>query len=218
MSFQSRVNAVKTPKSDINALILDYLTMEGYPQAAANFSKEANLPPQQDKSFVHARQQIRSAIHNGKIDEAITLLNHFNPELVERIRQANSSGNDFAPVVKFAQDQLAPRASTKKEFLEDLEETMVMLFFTPDKMPAAQQRLLSPDLREEVADKVNKAILFHHSKRREAAIRQIVRMRAWAENVAREKKLDVPDIIDLGLNATADNRFHDHEHEAMITT
>lgn len=67
--------------SDINALILDYLTMEGYPQAAANFSKEANLNSQQDKSFVHTRQQIRSAIHNGKIDEAITLLNHFNPEV-----------------------------------------------------------------------------------------------------------------------------------------
>lgn len=70
-----------TISSDINALILDYLTMEGYPQAAANFSKEANLQPQQDKSFVHARQQIRSAIHNGKIDEAIILLNHFNPEV-----------------------------------------------------------------------------------------------------------------------------------------
>lgn len=234
MSFQGRVNAVKTPKSDINALILDYLTMEGYPQAAANFSKEANLAPQQDKSFVHTRQQIRSAIHNGKIDEAITLLNHFNPEildqdpplhfallrlqLVERIRQANSNGNDFAPVVKFAQDQLAPRASTKKEFLKDLEETMVMLFFTPDKMPPTQQKLLSPDLREEVADKVNKAILFHHNRRRDAAIRSIVKMRAWAENVARDKKLDVPDVIDLGLNAAADSRFQDHEHEAMITT
>lgn len=76
-----RQNSLLTTGSDINALILDYLTMEGYPQAAANFSKEANLQPQQDKSFVHARQQIRSAIHNGKIDEAIILLNHFNPEV-----------------------------------------------------------------------------------------------------------------------------------------
>lgn len=138
-------------------------------------------------------------------------------QLVERIRDANSHGNDFAPVVKFAQDQLAPRASTKKEFLKDLEETMVMLFFTPDKMPPAQQRLLSPDLREEVADKVNKAILYHHGRRREAAIRNLIKMRAWAENIAREKKMDLPDKIDLGLTTSGDNRYHDHEHEAMIT-
>lgn len=67
--------------SDINALILDYLTMEGYPKAAANFSKEANLKPQQDKSFVHTRQQIQNSIHSGNIDDAITSLNHFNPEV-----------------------------------------------------------------------------------------------------------------------------------------
>ena len=102
-----------------------------------------------------------------------------------------------------------------KEFLKDLEETMVMLFFAPDKQPGPQKKLLSPELREEVADKVNKAILRHHSLRREAAIRHIVKMRAWAENVARDNKKDLPEHIDLSLNATGDNlRFHDHE--AMI--
>lgn len=74
-------NLLLTSGSDINALIHDYLSMEGYPLAAANFSKEANLPPQQDRSFVHARQQVRSAIHSGRIEEAISLLNHFNPEV-----------------------------------------------------------------------------------------------------------------------------------------
>ncbi|CAK7198145.1 hypothetical protein SEUCBS139899_000803 [Sporothrix eucalyptigena] len=235
LSFESRVNAVKSPKSDINALILDYLTMEGYPQAAANFSKEANLKPQQDGPFVYTRQQIRNAIHSGHIEEAISLLNHFNPEildhdpplhfallrlqLVELIRRTNSVNGDFSVVVKFAQDQLAPRAATKKEFLADLEETMVMLFFTPDKMPVPQRQLLSADLREEVADKVNKAILYHHSRRREAAIRDIVKMRAWAESIARDNKKELPEFLDLGLHpAPNSRRVQDHEHEAMITT
>ena len=67
--------------SDINALILDYLTMEGYPNAAANFSKEANLSPQQDDASIRARQEIQNCIHRGDIETAIESLNEFDPEV-----------------------------------------------------------------------------------------------------------------------------------------
>jgi hypothetical protein len=73
-----------TPCSDINALILDYLTMEGYPNAAANFSKEANLPPQQETSSIMARQEIQNLIHSGKIETAIEALNDYDPEVCRR--------------------------------------------------------------------------------------------------------------------------------------
>ncbi len=65
--------------SDINALILDYLLMEGYPKAAANFSKEANLRPMNDCYYVEARQEIQNAIHRGSIDEAISQINTLDP-------------------------------------------------------------------------------------------------------------------------------------------
>lgn len=93
---------------------------------------------------------------------------------------------------------------------------MSLLFFTPDKLPLELKKLLSPDLRQEVADKVNKAILSHNSLPYEAAIRHLVKMRAWAENVARARKNDVPERIDLGLQ-TADNDG-ENGHEPMITT
>lgn len=67
--------------SDINALILDYLTMEGYPNAAAKFSKEANLQPQQDISSIRARQEIQNCIHSGNIQSAIETLNDLDPEV-----------------------------------------------------------------------------------------------------------------------------------------
>lgn len=67
--------------SDINALILDYLTMEGYPQAAANFSKEANLQPMQEDPAIRARQEIRNLIHQGHIQDAIESLNDLDPEV-----------------------------------------------------------------------------------------------------------------------------------------
>jgi hypothetical protein len=67
--------------SMINDLILDYLTMEGYTLAAARFSKEANLPQQQEPSAIKARQDIINLIHAGRIERAIELLNDLDPEV-----------------------------------------------------------------------------------------------------------------------------------------
>jgi len=74
-AFETRVEDVKPMKSDINALILDYLTTEGYPSAAAKFSKEANLRPNQEEESVKARQKIQHSIHLGSIQDAIEALN-----------------------------------------------------------------------------------------------------------------------------------------------
>jgi hypothetical protein len=71
--------------SDINALILDYLTTEGYPSAAARFSKEANLRPQQEEESVKARRQIQHSIHSGDIQEAVDTLNELEPQVSRRI-------------------------------------------------------------------------------------------------------------------------------------
>ena len=70
-----------TLSSDINALILDYLTTEGYPSAAAKFSKEANLEPNQDEESVQARQRIQHSIHLGSIQDAIEALNELEPQV-----------------------------------------------------------------------------------------------------------------------------------------
>ncbi len=67
--------------SDINALILDYLTTEGYPSAAAKFSKEANLRPRQEEETVQARRQIIHSIHSGQIQNAIDALNELEPQV-----------------------------------------------------------------------------------------------------------------------------------------
>lgn len=71
--------------SDINALILDYLTTEGYPSAAAKFSTEANLRPQQEAESVRARQSIQHSIHLGSIQAAIEELNELEPQVSHTI-------------------------------------------------------------------------------------------------------------------------------------
>ncbi|KAK3358579.1 CTLH/CRA C-terminal to lish motif domain-containing protein [Lasiosphaeria ovina] len=235
-AFDGRVADVKSPKSDINALILDYLTMEGYPKAAAKFSKEANLKPQQEDPTINSRQQIQHAIHTGDIETAITALNELDPEildkdpqlhfsllrlqLVELIRQCN--GGDTNPALDFATKKLAPRAVMNTDFLKDLEKTMALLFFPHDNLQPELAALLHSDLRRNTAIKVNEAVLVRQTQRREAAIRNLVRMRAWAETSVRAKKKgDLPDRIELGLNGD-DNDYlegvHENGHEPMITT
>lgn len=143
-------------------------------------------------------------------------------QLVELIRTCNSTpGGDITPALTFATQQLAPRAPTSPEFLEDLERTMALLVFPPDNLEPQLAVLLHPDLRRDVADKVNKAILTCQNQRRDAAIRNLVRLRAWAENTARENKKDLPARIELGLDGDdAEPRTddsHTNGHEPMIT-
>lgn len=73
------------PISDINVLILDYLTAEGYAAAAERFSDEANLKPGEQLDSVRHRQQIQHEILCGNIQTAIEMMNDVNSE-VSRFR------------------------------------------------------------------------------------------------------------------------------------
>ncbi|KAI1172538.1 ran binding protein in the microtubule-organising centre [Nemania sp. FL0916] len=238
-SFIRQVEEVKTPKNDINALILDYLTVAGYPNAAAKFSSEANLQPQQPTSAIQQRLRIQKFIHKGEIENALQELNEIYPsildsddsllfallrlQLVELIRSCNNSADrDISTALKFAQTKLGPKATMKPEFLEDLEKTMSLLVFPHDKtLDPSLSALLQPSLRRDVADKVNRAILEYQRQRKETAIRQLVQMRVWSEDVTRkETKKDLPEHIDIGLDGD-DSDLQDaiqNGHEPMITT
>ncbi|CCE33821.1 uncharacterized protein CPUR_07748 [Claviceps purpurea 20.1] len=132
-------------------------------------------------------------------------------QLVELIRSCNDVG-DVGPALKFATEQLGPRAPTNPKFLEDLERTMALLLFPPNALEPQLAALLDPELRRSAADSVNKAILEKLSTRREAAIRHLVKLRAWAEETAREKFVSLPASLDIGLHDDDDM----HEENASI--
>jgi hypothetical protein len=136
-------------------------------------------------------------------------------QLVELIRQCNSG--DVTPAVEFATKKLGPRAATNRDFLHDLEQTMVLIFFPHDKLQPELAALLKPDLRRSTAAKVNEALNLRQHERAQAAIRSLLRMRTWAENSARAKKVDLPVSIELGLNGE-NTDYHDGGDEPMITT
>lgn len=76
--------------------------------------------------------------------------------------------------------------------------------------------LVDPSLRKRVAKDVNEALLESQGDRREANIRYLVRARAWAEQLAREKKVDLPPRLNLGLDgdeSSGDGNGHNGDTE-----
>ncbi|KAJ2898227.1 uncharacterized protein MKZ38_004053 [Zalerion maritima] len=235
-AFEYSCSGVICQKDDINSLILDYLTMEGYSDAATKFAKEANVQSLQPQDEMEAREQIKHAIHIGNIQEAIDRLNaldhlvleddptlHFallRLQLVELIRRCD--GGDIAPALEFATQHLAPRAPTKPEYLADLEKTMALLIFPHDKLEPPIAYLLEPTLRRDVAAMVNQAVNERQSRRRDGAVRDLVRMRNWVERTARGAKKDIPDKLELNLqgedNDDAEDGLPENGHDPMVTS
>jgi glucose-induced degradation protein 8 len=149
-------------------------------------------------------------------------------QLVELIRASFSSTDSsaVAKAIEFAQQNLAPYATLDPQFKNDLERAMALLIVPRESWtsPQSQQQpqsasaanagpqsstgnnfgalaeLVDPSLRRKVAKDVNEAILQSQGEKREAHIRYLVRARAWAEQLAREKKLDLPEKLSLGLD------------------
>ncbi|KAL1955284.1 hypothetical protein VTO42DRAFT_8816 [Malbranchea cinnamomea] len=229
--FEKKVEEVKVSKSDINMLVMDYLVTNGYPSAASKFAMEANIQPTADISSIQERVNILQAIYVGDIQTAIEKINELNPQildsnpslhfallqlqLVELIRECTSTPDgDVTPALDFATSHLAPRAPTNPQFLEDLERTLSLLIFPSESLSSSPLAgLLDPDLRKNIANRVNEAILQSQGARRDAKLRHLVQVWAWAEQKAREAKKDIPDKLDIGLGQDNDR----NSNEASVT-
>ncbi|KAK1927875.1 CTLH/CRA C-terminal to lish motif domain-containing protein [Papiliotrema laurentii] len=129
-------------KDDLNALVFEYLLIEGFSEAAVEFARETGLPHDIDHAMVHERMEIREAVEDGRVEEAVRRVNELDPEildtnppllfhlhllrLIELIRL-----DRIDEALQFATAELAPRGAQNPEFLLDLERTMALLAF-PD--------------------------------------------------------------------------------------
>ena len=89
-NWQGRLNEIQIPKNMMSMLVLDFLRVEGYREAAKKFEKEAgidsNHPYFKDNKFddgneelMEQRIQVRRFILDGQIKNAIDLINEINP-------------------------------------------------------------------------------------------------------------------------------------------
>lgn len=108
--------------------------------------------------------------------------------------------NGIVPPVEFAMAHLSPRAAGDDQLLHDLELTMCLSIFRPDQLVPALHALLDPRMRSDMAKRVNEAILESTGERTKAKLFDLVKLRAWSEQKAREAKKDLPDHMDIGLD------------------
>ena len=102
---------------------------------------------------------------------------------------------------------------------------MALLIFPPDNLAPSLAALLNPDLRQEVAQRVNQALLQSQGERTKATLSNLVNHRSWANQKAIEaKKEHLPERIELGFDAAA-HRDHEnspngsslHQADSMVT-
>ncbi|CAG8717223.1 5761_t:CDS:2, partial [Acaulospora colombiana] len=149
------------------------------------FSQECGLSPSIDVDSIQDRMNIRNAIQNGNVEEAIERVNDLNPEqrLIEYIRQGK-----VVEALEFAQDELAPRGEENPEFLEELERTMALLAFD-DTAVSPVGDLLHHSQRQRTASELNAAILTSQSQEKDPKLPSMLKMLVWAQDELDEKVL-----------------------------
>jgi hypothetical protein len=79
------LSKVDISKKELNKLIMNYMVIEGYKDAAQAFSEEADLSTEMDLASIDLRMNVRKAVQMGNIDQAIDLVNEINPEVISLI-------------------------------------------------------------------------------------------------------------------------------------
>jgi glucose-induced degradation protein 8 len=143
-------------------------------------------------------------------------------QLIELIRAYFSSPTEenTKRALEFANQDLAPFAPKSPEFLQELQEAMGLFILAPPpsatgapaEIKGPLSHLLEPGQRRKVAEEVNQAILLSQDSRQQARLFELVKTRYWAEKLAREKKIDLPARLDMGLDGekSAENGSNGH--------
>jgi hypothetical protein len=119
-NWQQELSLVPLLKEDINTLVMDYLVIEGYKEAASKFEKEAGVDSGIKLESISERVAIRNAVQSGDIPAAIERVNDLNPEILDlkpelifHLKQQHLieliRAGELEQALEFAQDELAPR-------------------------------------------------------------------------------------------------------------
>ena len=91
----NRLESMQLKRSELNLLIMDYLMAEGFKEAAERFKCEANIDVEKINELMNIRETseqmdqriaVRIAIEDGRIREAMKLINDYYPELIDNNR------------------------------------------------------------------------------------------------------------------------------------
>ncbi|GJQ15507.1 hypothetical protein GpartN1_g7298.t1 [Galdieria partita] len=197
--WEKKLSQVQVDRRDLNLLVMNYLVVEGYKDAAEKFSEETGLDPGVDLKSIAERMAIRTAVQRGEIDKAVELVNDVNPlildsnpslffhlqlqKLIELIRQG-----DIEQALKFAQEELAPKGEENPSFLEELERVMALLAFE-DRTSSPVGYLLQQSQRQKTASELNQAILTSLAQEKDPRLPSLLKTLLWAQEQLKSKAI-----------------------------
>ncbi|KAF9372148.1 hypothetical protein CPB97_001425 [Podila verticillata] len=204
--WSAKLAEVQVDREDLNKLIMNYLIIEGYKDAAEKFSHESGAKPPVNLESIQDRMIVRTAIQRGNIEEAIERVNDLNPEildtnpklffhlqqqrLIEYIREGR-----IMEALEFAQEELAPRGEENPEFLAELEKTMSLLAFELTG-PSPVSDLLTPAQRQKLASELNSALLLSQSQEKDPKLPALLKM-CWYAQQQLDERCTFPKIKDF---------------------
>lgn len=197
--WERRLDEVKIPKEELNKLIMDYFVIEGFKEAAEKFSQESGTKSEVDLNTINDRMEIRDAIKNGNIEEAIKRTNSIsekilpsNPsvlfhlelqQLVELLKKGN-----IVEALSYAQKELASLTESNTDFLDELERTMSLFAFENLSISDNPVKdLLNLEQRTKTATELNAAILTSQNQEKEPLLPTLIKMLKWCQALTMEK-------------------------------
>lgn len=199
-------------RSDVNMLIMNYLVTEGFKEAALKFQQEAGLTEPALSSSLDERILIREAVQNGRIQEAIALVNALHPELLDNDRYLYFHLQQLQllelvragraeEALAFAGATLAEAGAADRNALTELERSLALLAF-PDPHASPFADLLLPSHSQKIASELNAAILkMEQQEYTSPKLCSLLRMILWAQNELDKNNIKYPKMTNLA-NAT----------------
>ncbi|KPM03699.1 tubulin-specific chaperone A [Sarcoptes scabiei] len=209
----NNINKMTIKRNEINLLIMDYLISEGFKEAAERFKTEANIEFErsnfeESESEMDQRISIRAAIEMGNIELALELINTHYPEMIDNHRHLYFKlqqqqlielirNHEVEKALNFAQGQLG--VDNNHLNLSELERTLSLLAFeNPETSPYAD--LLQTTHRQNLASKINEALLKEHSGGSETPTPRLVtllKLLPYTQNELDAKKVKFIKMVDL---------------------
>ena len=189
--WSDTIKKMKISKLDLNKIVMNYLIVEGYKSAAEKFTQEWGIEDNMDFDLIEKRREIRILIQEGKIDEAIEMINDVNPEILDtndelyfKLKKQKLieliKNKHIEEALLFSQGVIAEKAAKRTEFLDQMEEVMTLLAFeNPKESPL--KNLVDSSSRQKLASEVNEAILTNQWVSSEVKLPFLLKMLIWSE-------------------------------------
>ncbi|KAG2373970.1 hypothetical protein C9374_011635 [Naegleria lovaniensis] len=205
--WEQKLKEVKISRSEMNEIVLNYLIVEGYEEAAQIFQQETNLDNKPSNlCSINERVGIRKKMINGDIAGAIEQVNDLNPNILDsnpklyfKLQQQQLieliKDGKIDEALQFAQEELAPLVGDNTEFLQEIEKAMSLLAFeNNEQSPFAN--LLTSGQRQKTASELNSAILSAQHEETEPQLQKLLRKLIFGQTRLQEK-VSYPKIVDI---------------------